>query len=367
VVGAGISGSIAAEALADDGLAVIIADRRGPAEGSTAASTALLQYEIDTPLIELTRQLGPHNAVRAWRRSRSAVDALLDRAAELGLDAGIARRETLYLAGDRLDGRGLRAQPEARRSAGFEVRYFPPRQTAARFGIDRAAIHSAGNAVADPIRLTLGFLDRARAAGARLTWPLDITRVDPHARGVTARADDGSVIRARHLVFATGYELAAGVPRAGHRVVSTWVIATPPQPENLWPGPCLIWEASDPYLYARAGPRGEVICGGEDECIPDEQQRDRLIPAKTRAIERKLAALLPNLDPAAELAWTGNFGTSDTGLPVIGPVPRMPNCSAVLGYGGNGITFSMLAAQIIRAHIAGRPDPDADLFAFTDR
>jgi glycine/D-amino acid oxidase-like deaminating enzyme len=43
----------------------------------------------------------------------------------------------------------------------------------------------------------------------------------------------------------------------------------------------------------------------------------------------------------------------------------MKHCQAVLGYGGNGITFSMMAAQILRAHICGKGDADADLFSFT--
>jgi len=43
VVGAGISGALIAEALSEAGLKTAIVDRRGPAEGTTAASTAMLQ------------------------------------------------------------------------------------------------------------------------------------------------------------------------------------------------------------------------------------------------------------------------------------------------------------------------------------
>jgi glycine/D-amino acid oxidase-like deaminating enzyme len=42
----------------------------------------------------------------------------------------------------------------------------------------------------------------------------------------------------------------------------------------------------------------------------------------------------------------------------------MPNCFAILGYGGNGITFSMIAAHLLQRRICGASDPDADLFAF---
>ena len=58
VIGAGISGALVADALSEAGLSVVIVDRRGPVAGSTAASTALLQYEIDTPLSKLAKQIG---------------------------------------------------------------------------------------------------------------------------------------------------------------------------------------------------------------------------------------------------------------------------------------------------------------------
>lgn len=71
IVGAGISGAMIADALSDAGLAVTIADRRGPLKGSTPASTALLQYELDVPLFRLSKRIGRSRAERIWRRSRS--------------------------------------------------------------------------------------------------------------------------------------------------------------------------------------------------------------------------------------------------------------------------------------------------------
>ena len=169
---------------------------------------------------------------------------------------------------------------------------------------------------------------------------------------------------ARALVFATGYELANGVPSAGHRHTSTWAFATRPQVYNLWPQRDLIWEASDPYLYIRTTEDGRVIVGGEDEAFDDEQARDAATPSKIAALQAKAKTLLPAIDVTAAFAWSGTFGESDSGLPSIGRVPGMPNCYAVLGYGGNGITFSVVAAQIIQRLLCGHTDPDADVFAF---
>lgn len=44
--------------------------------------------------------------------------------------------------------------------------------------------------------------------------------------------------------------------------------------------------------------------------------------------------------------------------------PMAMQDAAMLGFGGNGITFSMLAAQLVCAEIVGRPDPDTGLFEF---
>jgi glycine/D-amino acid oxidase-like deaminating enzyme len=365
IVGAGISGAMVADALSEAGLRVLIVDRRPPVSGSTPASTALLQYEIDTPLTHLARSIGLERAQRIWRRSKLSLAALRERIHHLRLDADVEERESLYLDGTLLDADALRKEADARRAVGFEVTDLPPRDVKARFGITgRHGLLGYGNLAADPRRLAAGFLNAAIARGARLITPVDITAVDSNRAGVDASTAQGPVLRASDLIFATGYELPKGVPRAGHSIISTYAIATRPQPSRLWPSRGFIWEASEPYLYLRVGPDGRIICGGEDEPFADAAHRDALIADKTATLEARLHRLLPGVDARADYAWAGSFGASETGTPSIGAIPRMPRCHAVLGYGGNGFTFSALAAQLLRSQLTGRDDPDADLFAF---
>ena len=106
------------------------------------------------------------------------------------------------------------------------------------------------------------------------------------------------------------------------------------------------------------------MVGGEDEDFSDAATRDALLSKKIDALQKKARQLFPRLNVDAEFAWAGTFGESENGLPSIGAIPGMPNCYAVLGYGGNGFTFAMIAAQIIEAKLFCQTDPDADLFAF---
>jgi glycine/D-amino acid oxidase-like deaminating enzyme len=365
VVGAGISGALIAYSLAREGHRVVVIDRRGLLTGSTPASTALLLFEIDTPLIHLKREIGARPAERAWLRSKSALDALYKLTRDERIHASMSLRPSVYLAGDVLDDRGLAKEVRARVGIGLPSQYLDRRELRACFDLSRAAaIVSADSVAVDPRALASGFLRRAHQLGARLFAPHEIADIQSGKRAALAVTKDGFTIESHQIVLCTGYELPKIVPTHGHSIASTWVIATKPQPKHLWPSECFIWEAKDPYLYVRATIDGRIVCGGEDEEFTDESRRDAKLAAKARTLEKKLAKLLPKVDSRAQFAWTASFGQSDTGLPSIGQIPGHPRCYAVLGYGGNGITFSMLAAQLISASIGKRRDPDAGLFAF---
>jgi glycine/D-amino acid oxidase-like deaminating enzyme len=366
VVGMGVSGALIAEALTAAGLSVAAIDRRGPMLGSTPATTALVQFEIDEPLTKLIPRIGLDHAERAWRRSRLAVGNLHGRVERLGIPCNAGLRPSLLLAGDVLDAEALEAEALARRAAGIGAEFLDRRTLKRDFGFARdGAILSAGNIALDPRKLTAGMLNHAGARGARFFAPVEANTFQDDADGVTVATKAGPMIRARHVVLATGYELMDIVPKVEHSVISTWALATVRQQQRPWPRDAFVWEASDPYLYARVTHDGRIVCGGEDEEFTDEDKRDALLAEKTAAIVAKMKMLVPGADMRPEFAWTGSFGTTPTGLPYVGALPRRPRIFATMGYGGNGITFSQVASELILNAIQGRPDSDADLFALT--
>jgi glycine/D-amino acid oxidase-like deaminating enzyme len=247
IVGAGISGALIAYALARDGHRVAVIDRRGPLMGSTLASTALLLFEIDTPLIHLKRKLGTRQAERAWLRSKAALDALYELTRREKIDASMSLHPSVYLAGNVLDTSGLAKEVRARERLGLPSRYLDRSALHSCFGLSRsAAILSDNNIAADPRALASGFLRRALRLGARLFAPHEIVDIQSGKRAALAVTKDRLTIESRQIVLCTGYEMPKIVPTHGHSIASTWVIATKPQPKNLWPDECFIWEAADP-------------------------------------------------------------------------------------------------------------------------
>ena len=365
IVGAGISGAFMAHALAKRFDKVVVVDRRAPAHGSTMASTAMLQFEIDTPLTELSDKIGPSKAARAWQRSWRATQNLVKIVNEEKIRCGLRRADTLYLAGADMGSRGLEKEYKARHSIGLPGEFLDHAQLCDVFGIDRTgAIFSSGAASADPVKLTDGLLRRAVANGVSLYSPVEIKDVMAKTHGVVL--DTGEhFIEARYAVFCTGYEMLKGIPTEGTKITSSWALASRPRAQMpSWLRSTLVWEAATPYLYMRTSPDGRLIIGGEDEDIDLPSYRARSLPHKTARLVAKAKKLIPDLDFTVSKQWTGAFGESDDGLPIIDRVPDMPNCIAVLGFGGNGTIYSVIASQIVPTLLRGRPDKDAEIFRF---
>jgi glycine/D-amino acid oxidase-like deaminating enzyme len=363
IVGAGIMGAMLAERLTRDGRQVALIDRRPPAQGSTAASTALVMWAADMPLIELGSRIGAADAALAWKRVHRAVLSLAETIDREGLDCRWRSRPELYLAANRLDADGLRTEAEARRAAGLASTFLDPAALAERFGLPpRAALVSADAFSVDPVDLTLALLRVAQRRGATLSHA-EVESLERHEGGIDLDCGDQGRLRAATVILATGYECARWYLPASFKLGSSFAIATAPGVAPTWREKAMLWEAGDPYLYARGTVDGRIIVGGEDEAMVDPAARDRMLETKRGILEAKGAALLGLPDLQADCAWSATFGSSPDGLPAIGRAANADHLWVSYGFGGNGITFASLAADLIADDLAGRPQAEAGLFA----
>ena len=366
IIGGGISGALVAYYLTRAGIESILVDRRHVGHGSTSASTGLLQYEIDTPLVHLAKLIGKDRAIAAYRASLDAMLAFEPLVAEIGDSCGLVGRPSFYLASSEKDAHELRAEAEARRAMGINVDFVEADQLRGEFGISRpAALWSAKAFEVDPFRLTIRLIDQSISQGLRVFDRTEIACFEWPGQGVLLHTSEGSRIAAKKVIFATGYETMEQIPSDLCQLKSTYAIVSQPLASfGSWPDRCLIWETARPYLYLRTTQDNRAIVGGADEPIVDAKRRDTLLESKVLGLTKKAADLLPEISIEPEFAWAGTFAETRDGLPYIGTLPKLPNCYFALGYGGNGITFSLLAARIIRDLLVGNENELSHLFAF---
>ncbi|HXE77740.1 MAG TPA: FAD-dependent oxidoreductase [Rhodanobacter sp.] len=367
VVGGGISGALVANELAAHGHEVCVVEARDIGWGSTAASTALLQYETDTHMTELAERLGEADAALVYRACADAIGMLRELATEVG-DVGFASMRSLYWASRRRDLESLQQELALRARHGLAASWIGPGELRDAWGLEApGAILSSPAARIDPYRMTCRVLARLERMGVPVYDRTHIARLEPRPRGVRLHTDDGACLRARNVVLATGYEAQAWLAQRVARNRSTYAFITDPMPAGTLRGldNTLLWETARPYLYLRGTDDHRMLVGGADDALDIPRRRDLRVGLKTRQLLRQAARVLPDLELGPTFAWGGTFAETGDGLPFFGPHPQHGrHVHFAMAYGGNGITYSMLGARLIRALLERRRHRLLPLFSF---
>lgn len=363
IIGAGVTGALLARRLSLEGLCCVVMDAGHIGGGSTSASTALLQYEIDEPLCRLAKKRGEQHAVRAYRLCSEAIDHLGKIAGELG--AGEFQKvPSLFLASSEKDLPLLEEEFRLRRVHGFDVELLSSQEISSRFPFTApGALWTEQAGQLNPYRFAHALLAESARQGTGIYDRTEVRKYDVHSRGVTLTSEAGWVIEAKKVVFATGYLTPEFLDQKIVHLKSTYALISEPQ-EEQWHRNCLIWETARPYLYLRLTADGRVIAGGEDEDFKNSSARDAMIGAKSDKLQKRFSKLFPDIPLEPAYAWAGTFGETDDGLGYIGETEEFPNGYFALGYGGNGLTYSVIATDILSDLILGRPNADADIFRF---
>jgi glycine/D-amino acid oxidase-like deaminating enzyme len=369
VIGGGITGALISHKLCEAGLEVTLVEKRHIAHGSTSASTAMLQYEIDTPLFKLRKMRGEKNALRAYTLCLEAIQKIADLCARLPDKADFERHPSLWYASYKKHVKEI-LEPEfaIRRKQGFAVDFLSASDINAKFGFTApAAILSEDAAQVNPYLMTNHLLAEVKAMGGRIHETTEVIRLTPTARNVVLETKSGATIKAKYVVMAAGYEAQTWLTENFSRIHSSYAIVSKPLKKKIqWYKNSLIWETKTPYHYLRTTGDHRIIVGGRDEPFYSPQKRDRLISRKSAELLQDFNKLFPEIPFETDFSWAGTFSETKDGLPYIGPFDHRRILFA-MGYGGNGITFSVIAADILTDLIRGRKNANASVFAFSRR
>lgn len=366
VMGAGITGALCAWHLVNAGFKVIICDKRHVGMGSTAASTALLQYEIDTPLYELIEKTSESAAVRSYELCAYSITALEKICRNFEGQAGFTYRPSLQYASLKKHVANHKKEFTLRKKHGFKVSWWDADKFETIMGFSApAAIYSQLGAEVDAYQLTHHLLQHCIKNGAQVYDNTVVEKISHGKKTVSLLTGTGITITAKHLVIACGYESQNYIPKKVERLHSTYAMVSEPLPsQDFWYRNSLIWETANPYLYLRTTKDKRILIGGLDDDFYSPEKRDAAIPRKAQQLLTAFRKKFPQIPFKPDFQWAGTFASTKDGLPYIGSIRQRPHTSFALGFGGNGITFSLLAAEQLTASLCNRPDPDMALFSF---
>ncbi|WP_050181608.1 NAD(P)/FAD-dependent oxidoreductase [Domibacillus robiginosus] len=362
IVGAGISGACTAYELRNSGLKIVLVEKRNVAGGSSSANTGLLQFANDQLLHEGIQSFGERAAVDHYWRCFHAIRRLqYEIAPFLPVDPELNMRSSLFFASSKEDKEVVQKEYAALKKAGFDVKYIKEEEMGQWVPFKRpAAIITKGDAEVNPFKLTHGLVQAAADEGVRVFEQTEVFVKKADQSGVTLRAEGGHLIKAKKAVFAQGYEAQETVKDQNAVVESSYAIVTNPLDDlSFWKEKMMIWETAYPYFYARTTADSRIIIGGLDERTSYADQRDRKMPAKSEKLIQEAESWFPSLkgNIRAAYSWSGSFAHTHDGLPMIGQYSHMPNSLFLLGYGGNGVVYSLFLSELIARFLTEKKDP----------
>lgn len=367
IVGGGITGSLIAHQMVEDGYDTILIDKRELCNGSTSATTSMLQYEIDIPLYQLIDMIGEKGAVASYRACSDAIDIIEKLSKRIKSNAGFKRKKSLYFASKKKDIVWLKKEYEARKKSGFEVKWLSEKQIMDQFRFENThgGILSKQGASIDAFQFAHELCKHNVKKGLKIFDKTEMTRVEYHKGFNNAVTRTGFRIKTKKIIYCIGYESKDLLKENFVNLKSTYAVVSEIDKDKFKNiSSTLVWNTDEPYLYMRSTDDGRLLIGGGDEDFYGAEKRDALLDKKEKEIIKKLKKIKPDYHFYSDFVWAGTFGETKDGLPYIGEHKKFRNSYFVLGFGGNGITFSVTGMEMASLFMKNRKHLLSKYFKF---
>jgi len=354
VIGAGVTGLVAAMLLAATGKRVTVVEARQIGCGVSHRSTAHLTEAVDMRYQQIESDFGRTEAQLVAQSSRAAIEKISELVKAFSIPCDFTRRPGFLYTEKSSDVEMLQKELEAARRAGLPVELLSeaplPFATkgALRFP-DQAQMHIA--------RFLGGLAAAAQAKGAQIHEDSRVLTIED-GEPCIVHLEHGPTIRARDVFVATHAPLNRVFLQTKIAAYRSYVLAFPDA--DLRDG--LFWDTEDPYHYFSTfeiDGAPYLIVGGEDHKTGATTSTDKQLDSLLDWTKARFTV------PAPSFRWSAQVEEPVDGLPFIGRNTVSEHVYVATGFSGNGTTFGPIAAIIVTDLVNGRENPWADLYSAT--
>jgi glycine/D-amino acid oxidase-like deaminating enzyme len=364
IIGGGSSGAQCAYYLWDKGLDVVLIDKHKVGHGSTSSNTALIQYSGDKMFYQLINSFGENTAADHLKLCATAIDEIESVCKSLDISPDFTRRDSLYYASYQEDVVTLQKEYDYLKKHGFDVDFLTSKEIGQLYPFTKpAAIYSRNDGELNPYKFTVGLIEKAHTKGIRVFEETQVHGKRIEKDYTLFHTKNNSTIKARHVVIAAGYECQEFKQDKNVTFVSSYAVVTNPVDDfSSWYKRTLIWETARPYVYMRTTADHRIIIGGLDENTTNPEKRDSMLPHKKQQLIQEFNKLFPNIHVQPEFYLGAFYGGTHDGMPTLGIYDDFPNWYFLMGYGDNGMVYSMILAKIIADQITTESNADLNIY-----
>lgn len=336
IVGGGITGVTTGLLLQKKGLHCLIAEAHNICFGTTGGTTAHLNTFFDNPYDQIQADFGEDNAQLVAEATKQSLALFKDHIEEYAIDCNYEKKEGYLYAQTEQQVEKLEKIYEASRQAGVEVSYTDAIPVPVEY---KKAIVYAGQGQLHPTRYVHALAKEFEKAGGNILQRCIVDKFKEENGVLTIETSQGS-IKARRLIYATHIPPGVNILHFRCAPYRSYAMAVTLKDDNYPNG--LAYDMHDPYHYYRTqvvDGQKYLIAGGEDHKTAHLQN--------TEACFNHLEGHVRKYYDVDKIAfrWSSQYFEPADGLAYIGHLPGNPdNVYVATGFGGNGITYSHIAA-----------------------
>lgn len=353
IVGGGITGITTALLLQKAGKKCMLAEAQTIGFGTSGGTTAHINTLMDTGYDVLEKNFGEDNTRLVAQVTRAAIDLVKKNISDYGIECEFSDKRGYVFSQDDKQTSELEEVFEASKKAGCDVEYAATIPVPIDF---KKAFVFNREAQFHPAKYFYALAEAFEDAGGTLLQGCRITAVKEN--DILEIESNRGKITARQLIYAT--HIPPGVNLLHFRCAPyrSYAMAIKLS-DNSYPDG-LAYDMYDPYHYYRTQVvNGEkfLIAGGEDHKTAHEKNTEMCF-TKLESYVRKYF----NIEEIP-FRWSSQYFEPADGLPYIGHLPGHPeNIFVATGYGGNGITYSHVAAMVLTDLLVKGSSPYEKLF-----
>ncbi len=353
IIGGGITGVTTALLLQEAGKKCLLLEAENICFGTTGGTTAHINTLLDTPYSTIQKNFSRNIAKQVADAARDAVALIRNNIVKYKIDCGFKDAAAYLFAQNDEQNKELEEIFEACVQAGLDVSDADSIPLSVSF---TKAMRVEGQAEFNPVKYVYALAAAFERAGGCIMQQCRVTALKPdsplevetncgnfHAGSIVYATHIPPGVNLLHLRCAPYRTYAMAVKLAGSKY-----------PEDL------SYDMVDPYHYYRTQEiNGEpyLIAGGKDHKTGQEENTEYRFTTLEATIRENFEV--------KEIAykWSSQYFEPTDGLPYIGHLPGHPeNIFVATGFGGNGMTYSHVAAITLTSILTNEHHPDIELF-----
>lgn len=355
IAGGGITGITTALLLQQAGKKVIVAEAHTLCFGTTGGTTAHINTFFDTTYDQIESDFDEEAAKLICRAAKEAGALFRQHIKQYNIDCGFSEQDGYVYAQTPEQNEELEKMLDASKRVGADAEY--AQEIPVPIGYQKAVVYH-GQAQFHPTRYVHTLAKAFEEMGGTILQHCSVDTFEKEDDILHIKTNNVT-LRAKALIWATHIPPGINLLHFRNGPYRSYAIAAKLTYDSYPIG--LAYDMYDPYHYYRTQEiDGEkyLIVGGEDHKTAHEEN--------TNACFNALIAHTRKFFDVKEIThhWSSQYFEPADGLAYIGHLPGNPdNVYVATGFGGNGITYSHIAAITLTDLIVKGHSDYKDLFA----